>query len=155
MIENDPREAFNNAQSMLGNPAKVAEAYALYQQCAQDKRAAPELRAAAIVGAGLLMEHVGKLNSALGFYGLALAMQPGCVAARVNLATMNVFDGRIVEAKSDLELLAAEVPEVAAAKYNLGLVLLMLGEYERGLELYEFRPSNQIQIPNEQRESSV
>ena len=42
MVENDPREAFNSAQAMLGDPANVAEAYALYQQCAQDKRAAPE-----------------------------------------------------------------------------------------------------------------
>ena len=141
MIPNDPRIAFNRAQTLVFDPRHQNEAFSLYQQCAQDRRAEPCLRASAIVGAGLVMEHAGRHAAARDFYNLALEMDPACVSAWMNIATLDVFEGHVDKARHFLEWMVEAKPDVWEAKYNLALVLLLLGEYERGWNLYRHRPS--------------
>jgi tetratricopeptide (TPR) repeat protein len=70
----------------------------------------------------------------------AVQVRPGDAAARYQMATLDLLDGRIDEAKAALEKLTAEIPNFVEAHVSLATVYYRLkrkedGDKEKGIVL--------------------
>jgi hypothetical protein len=81
----------------------------------------------------------GEEEKAIAEYGVALALDPGYVAARVNRCTLSLDLLRFPETAEDLKILLTQDPGNYSARINLAVFLLLQGEWEQGLACYECR----------------
>jgi tetratricopeptide (TPR) repeat protein len=81
----------------------------------------------------------GRYAEAEEFYRAALSLSPDRIQVQHNLATLLQATGRLQEARDRLEAIVARDADQAGSRYALAIVLLDLGDYERGWPLYEAR----------------
>ncbi|WP_404424373.1 tetratricopeptide repeat protein [Nibricoccus sp. IMCC34717] len=74
----------------------------------------------------------------------ALACDPAHRDARLNLANALHDLGRTADAIAELERLLAAAPEFRAARFHLACMRLVTGDFARGWENYEARPSRSL-----------
>ena len=88
---------------------------------------------------GIILKDLGKLKDAETSYRKAIEIKPDFADAYSNLGTIFLDIGKLTEAKTSL-LKAIELKsDYAEAYFNLSLVELLKGNYQSGLENYEFR----------------
>ena len=94
---------------------------------------------------GSALQAAAETESAIAIFERALSLDPDSMAAKINLATalmdqlevnraIEIFEGIV-----DGVALGDELPEHALAHKNLGLSLLLKGEYEAGIRHYAWR----------------
>lgn len=87
----------------------------------------------------------GELSKAKGAIIKAFELDPNDAVNHINLGVLLKWEARFEEAKEAF-MRAIELGDPKnAAKTNLGLLLMLFGDYEKGLELYEYRPKTGLE----------
>jgi tetratricopeptide (TPR) repeat protein len=94
---------------------------------------------AVLAGRALALKALGRCQEALECLRNVEASLPQDHATMTNLAGVLLDLGRLPEARGYLERACALDPDSAAAHYNLGIVLLLAGDYREGFRHYESR----------------
>jgi tetratricopeptide (TPR) repeat protein len=84
-------------------------------------------------------EAMGDLPNAIAHYEQALALAPNRAEVHNNLGNALEHQGRLDEAMGCYERALALKPDYPEARYNRSLLLLLLGDFERGWAEYEWR----------------
>jgi Tfp pilus assembly protein PilF len=121
-----------NAYSDVGRYTEAAGCYE--QALVMEPDSATVLANHAIALANLKRE-----DEAISLYRRALELEPGQRLAAHNLANLLSDRGQLSEAAELLRRTVAQWPELPEAHYNLGLVLLKLGDWANGFSEYEWR----------------
>jgi serine/threonine-protein kinase len=79
---------------------------------------------------GFVYRLAGRAQSALSCRTAALSLRPHDIAAQLNAADSIQFVGHLTEAESAYRACIVDAPTNAEAHYNLGTVLVLLGDYE-------------------------
>lgn len=88
----------------------------------------------------LKYQEAGRSGEAEGLFRQVLALSPGHPVALTNLAAILSEDGRFTESlATNKKALDVAPPWVAELHWNIALILLLLGDYERGWAEYEWR----------------
>ena len=90
-------------------------------------------------GRGICLRKLNRLDEALGSYDQAIALDPTFAEAHSNRGNLLKDLRRIPEAVFSFEKAIALKPDYAAAHWNLSLAWLVVGEFQRGWPLYEWR----------------
>lgn len=90
-------------------------------------------------GRGIALRLLARPVSALASFERALDARPGYVDAHANRAHTLIALGRLDDARDAYARAIAIDPAHAESRFGTGLVHLLRGELERGLELYEWR----------------
>ena len=88
---------------------------------------------------GNLLAWLGHTEAALPHLNTAHARQPGGAGPMANLANLLRQLGRLDEAKLLFERALAQMPHNPSLHWNHAVTLLLSGDYEQGLEAYEWR----------------
>jgi len=96
---------------------------------------------------GGALSDLGRLEEALACYRRAIQLVPKKVDFLINLAGMLQALGRVEQAITTLEQVIASHPENAEAQWDLALVRLLSGDFERGWKGYEWRWRARIDPP--------
>ncbi|MBB3121353.1 LytR C-terminal domain-containing protein [Pseudoduganella violacea] len=72
----------------------------------------------------------GQLSLALGAYAQSLALDPRQLEARTAVAAIEARQGRLEDARLQLQAVAADYPGEAQPQTNLGYVQYLMGDYE-------------------------
>lgn len=128
-------EAHNNLGHVLeaeGNPEEAIRAYERALAIRPDY-------ADAHYNLALTLQNTGRICAAKAQYESLLAYAGQHADARNNLGGLYLSENRVAEAMRQFEAALTERPTHVDARWNLSLVLLSLGEFERGWPLYETR----------------
>jgi tetratricopeptide (TPR) repeat protein len=141
-IELDP--AYAEAHFNLGNAVGSGEGGDLARgiQCFNQSIAIRPGYAKALQNRGTSEEALGDLDAAIGSYREALACDPENREVLSNLGQVLAFKGDaqgVAYLEELVEDAAGEGPDAGKAHWNLGLALLLQGDYERGFKEYEWR----------------
>lgn len=118
---------------LLNNDYKSAEIFA--KKAIKIKREFPE----AISNLGLAMKGQGKFEEAIKCFESAISLDSNLTAAHSNLALTHKATGNIKEALNwYLSAIKTDADDIVSL-YNAGLILLQLGEFQKGWSLYEKR----------------
>jgi len=94
---------------------------------------------AALLNRGVSLYQLGRLPQALENFDRALALEPRNVKALYNRANILHELRRFDESLAAFEQTIAITPDYAEAQLNEGLTRLLLGDFERGWQQYEWR----------------
>lgn len=86
---------------------------------------------------GVTLARTGRLDEAATAYRAAIALDPGSVPARVNLADLYRAQGRDAEGEALLRQAIALAPDTAAVHHALGLVLIRRGQLDEAMPYLE------------------
>jgi tetratricopeptide (TPR) repeat protein len=95
--------------------------------------------APALLNRGVSLYQLGRLQQALENFERALALEPRNVKALYNRANILHELRRFDESLATFEQTLALAPDYAEAQWNEGLTRLLLGDFERGWQQYEWR----------------
>jgi tetratricopeptide (TPR) repeat protein len=98
---------------------------------------------------GNLLKELGRLDEAFAAYNQAALANPNYSAIRSNRAIVQHWLGRYREARADYETAIKLDPNNLVARFDLGNLLLLQGEFGPGWEGYEYRWSALSLIPFE------
>jgi len=87
----------------------------------------------------------GELSKAKGAIIKAFELDPNDPVNHINLGVLLKWEARFDEAKEAFTRAIELGDPKNAAKTNLGLLLMLFGDYEKGLELYEYRPKTGLE----------
>ena len=93
----------------------------------------------ALLGRGIVEFKSSRIEPALAFFESALEADPASATAFCGRGLALQHLGRIDEAKRDFEHALALKPDLPEGHSNLGALQLLLGDFERGWEGYEYR----------------
>lgn len=126
-------------QRRSDNPAERKEAMDFYHDVIKHSNGDVKKASAAFTNMGVIMGKINKIEEAEICFGLARQMDPENHAAIINFADVLRHNGKYSEANAEfLEVLRLD-PNSAPAKFSAGMIALMLGQFDRGWELYESR----------------
>ena len=128
-------EAHNNRGLAMFGLKRYAEALACYDRAIALN---PDYYQAHINRGNALLD-LKRPAEALGSYDRAIALNPGYAEAYNNRGNAYLNQKRLAEALASYDRAIALNPDYAKAHFNKGLLKLLLGEYEEGWELYEWR----------------
>lgn len=134
-IRPDYAEAHSNRGNALRALGRLDDAMASH-------RAATTLRpgyAEAYYNAAKVLTDLGQLDDALGSYEQAIALKPDYAEAHTNRGGVFVRLGRIDDALGCYAAALAIDPSYAEAHWNEGVCRLLLGQFARGWDKYEWR----------------
>lgn len=138
-IKPDFVEALYNRANALCNLQRNTEALACFDRALEVK---PDF-ADALVNRSVLQVAMGRHADALAGYDRALALKPNLTAARINrggaLAAMGLYN----EALECLDQAIELDPASTEARFNRSINHLLLGDFSRGWEEYEWRWVNE------------
>lgn len=129
-----PRALCNRAKA-LAKLGRIDESVAFINQVISRFPASRE----AVFTRGLIRFEQGDLDGALADCKDALSMSPGYVPALVCTGNIHLALGRHDAAIADFDQALKHEPGHAAAHYNLGITLLLTGQFERGWQEYGWR----------------
>ncbi len=138
----DPQVLFNLGvlvQRRADNAADRHLAGSFYQRCFSSPEVDTFTKSNAMNNFGLIMGKINEVEKAGICFGLALKMNPGNHAARINFADILRHDGQYEAADKEFAAVLRHDPNSAPAKFSAGMIALMLGDMKRGWELYEGR----------------
>lgn len=120
---------------VLGELGRVEEALAGYERVLALRPDFPD----AHNNAGNALKHLGRFDEAMRHYDRALALKPDYAEAHFNKAIALQGAGELDAALAAYDRAIAADPGHVDAHWNKSLVLLLLGRYEEGWALYEWR----------------
>jgi len=121
-----------NALNDIGRHADASDCYTRALEMEPDN-------ATVISNQAIALAKLGREDEAIVLYRRALELDPGQKLAAHNLANLLSDRGELEEAAALLRLIVSKWPELAEGHYNLGHVLLKLGDYANGFSEYEWR----------------
>jgi tetratricopeptide (TPR) repeat protein len=136
-IDPDHVDALTGCGAILFNVGRFAEALASHERAF---RFAPGALGAVHVGDAL--HALGRHDDAVGAYDRALEIDSNCIEALNNRGNALQALNRHEEALASYITATEIAPDDAHAHWNEGLVRLLLGDYERGWQKYEWRWKN-------------
>ncbi len=95
--------------------------------------------AEAYIDLGNTLHYSGRLDEAEQAYRRALDLKPDFAEAHNGLGNVHLDSGRTAEAELAYRKALALKKDYATAKFNFSMLLLMLGSFEEGFELFEQR----------------
>jgi tetratricopeptide (TPR) repeat protein len=131
-------DALTGRGTLLYTLGRYEEALTTYERAFD---VAPDALSAVNVGNAL--QALGRHESALITYERALGLDPNCVEALNNRGNALQALNRHEDALASYMKASQIAPDAAHAHWNEGLIRLLLGDYERGWEKYEWRWRNQ------------
>lgn len=126
-------------QRRADNPAERLEAVNFYHDVIKCSNGDVKLAAKCFNNIGLIMGKINRIEEAEIAFGMALQMDPGLNAARINFADVLRHNGKYSEANREFGEVLKLDPDSAAAKFSRSMILLLFGELKEGFELYESR----------------
>tara|TARA_B100000965_G_scaffold379755_1_gene375748 strand:- start:240 stop:1745 length:1506 start_codon:yes stop_codon:yes gene_type:complete len=126
---------FANYGVILQNFGKSQEAELVTRKAIEIK---PDL-AATHLNLGLILKKIDKLKEAELSQRKAIELNPNYAEAHYNLGTILIDCGKLKEAELSLGKAIELNPDYYDAYFNLSWLQLLRGEYQAGLENYEFR----------------
>lgn len=136
-LKRDPSHprAWNNLGILLQSGGCLIEARECYGKAMERDRTFLEAR----YNFGLALQESDEPVAAEAEYREVLAADPNHAEAGANLGNLLLASGKPVEALRCYEQVISAHPENAEAQWNAGVVRLLLGDYQRGWEGYEWR----------------
>jgi tetratricopeptide (TPR) repeat protein len=131
----DYAAALNNLGNVLEETSRFPEAITLYRRALELR---PDL-AESHNNMATALRQTGALDQAIAEFRDAIALKPGFVEAHSNLGNALAEAGLLDEAEAEFHSALAIDPAYAEASWNLGLLRLLRGDFDCGLEAYEFR----------------
>lgn len=126
-------------QRRADNPAEREEAGRFYQRCVESPDCETFIKSNAMNNLGLIMGKINETDKAGICFGMALKINPGNNAARINFADILRHNGDYETADREFAEVLKLDPDSAPAKFSAGMIALLLGDMKRGFELYESR----------------
>jgi tetratricopeptide (TPR) repeat protein len=131
----DVVEALQNRGHALEQLQRFEEALANYDRALALH---PDL-VEALLNRGKIFHELKRLEEALASFDRALAIRPGFAEALYNRGSTLTELERFEEALSSYDRALAERPDYTSAHFNGALCRLMIGDFDRGWEEYEWR----------------
>jgi tetratricopeptide (TPR) repeat protein len=129
-------EAHNNLGNVLKQRGRLDEAIVCYRRALKSR---PDF-AEGYYNLAVTFHERGELEEAATCYRQALALHADNAVAYNNLGNIRREQGKLDEAAACYrQALALTTPNVAEARWNLSLILLLTGDFERGWPEYEWR----------------
>lgn len=128
-------EAISNRGVALHDLNRFEEALACHEQAI----ALNPNQADAFNNYGITLEYLQQFEQALTFYQKAININPNFTSAYNNLGNLFKILNQQEQALASFEKAISLTPDFAAAYFNKSLVLLLIGDYQYGWELYEWR----------------
>lgn len=130
----DPGALCNRGET-LRQLARFPEAAAMFDEVlAQNPRSVE-----ALLGRGIIEFKNARTEAALLYFNTALEADPACATAYTGRGLALQERGRFGEALADFERSLTLNPGLVEGHSNLGALQLLLGDFERGWEGYEYR----------------
>ena len=109
-------------------------------QAALDEALAQNPRSVeALLGLGIIEFKYGRLEEALRYFGAVIEADPARATAYTGRGLVRQEQGRFAEARADFERSLALNPALVEGRSNLGALQLLFGDFENGLEGFEYR----------------
>ncbi len=124
-----------NRGAALREFGRLDEAAAMFDAALAEKPACVE----ALLGRGIVDFKSAKTEQSLAWFERAILADPASATAFCGRGLAMQHLGRIEEAKQDFEQSLSLQPDLAEGHSNLGALQLLLGDFERGWEGYEYR----------------
>jgi len=134
-LKPDYAEAFSNRGNALKGLLRLDEALDSYDRAIALNPDDPE----AHYSLGLALQEAGRLNEALDSYNRALRLDPEYVEAHCNRGLALKGLKRLDEAMDSYQRALELRPDFADGRLNLSLCRLLMGDYARGWEGFEWR----------------
>ncbi len=136
-LAQNPRHAgaLCNRGATLRELGRLTEAGAMFDAALAQNPISVE----ALLGRGIVEFKSSRIEEALAFFESALDAEPKSATGLCGRGLAVQHLGRIGEAKRDFERALALKPDLAEGHSNLGALQLLLGDFERGWEGYEYR----------------
>ena len=134
-LKPDYADAYNNRGNALRELKQPEAALASYRQAIALK---PDY-AEAYYNCGLALRDIKQTEAALAFYDRAIDLKPDYVAAYCNRGNAFRDLKRFDEAEAGYDSAIAIQPDYAEAYWHKSLLKLLLGDYDAGWRLYEWR----------------
>ena len=134
-LQPDYVDAYNNLGNAQRDLKQPEAALASYRQAISFK---PDY-AEAYYNYGLALRDIKQTEAALAFYDRAIALKPDYVAAYCNRGNACRDLKRFDEAEASYDRAIALKPDYSKAYWHKSLLKLLLGDYEQGWRLYEWR----------------
>lgn len=134
-LEPNFAEAHNNLGNALQALSRYDESVAAYGRALTLK---PEY-VEALTNRGNVLRRLHRYDEAMADHNAALALRPGFAEAFNNRGSVHRDLGRFDDAAADYRQVFALNPMHFEARANLALTQLLLGDWERGWDGYEFR----------------
>ena len=134
-LKPDSAETFFNRGNVLKDHRRLEEALASYDQALALKPG----HADAFNNRGMALQALGRLEEALASFDQATALKPDAAVAFFNRGNLLQKLNRLDEALASYDRAIALKPNYADAFWNKSLLLILMGDYQRGWELYEWR----------------
>ena len=130
----DPGALCNKGETLRQLGRFPEAAAALGEALAQNPRSVQ-----AMLGLGIIEFKYARLEEALRYFNAALEADPACATAYTGRGLALQELGRFGEAMADFERSLALNPELVEGRSNLGALQLLLGDFEKGWEGFEYR----------------
>jgi tetratricopeptide (TPR) repeat protein len=136
-LEKNPRHlgALCNRGATLRELGRLSEAAAMFDAALARNARSVE----ALLGRGIVEFKSARIEPALEFFESALKADPASATAYCGRGLALEHLGRIEEARRDFEHALNLKPDLPEGRSNLGALQLLLGDFERGWEGYEYR----------------
>jgi len=134
-LKPDFADAYNNLGAILSRQGKIEEAIAHYRTALQYSPVKAEI----YNNLGNALKKSGRIDEALEMLQRALAARPGYAEAFNNMGVVLQFRGDYPAALLSYEKAIMLKPEFAEARFNRATVDLLLGNFSRGWQGYEWR----------------
>ncbi|MEG4088553.1 tetratricopeptide repeat protein [Microcoleus sp. Pol12B4] len=128
-------QAYCNLGIVLHKQGKIEDAIACYQQALSLKPDFPE----ALNNLGKAFEEAGKMAEAIDCYRRAIELKPGYIHPLTSLASALHDRGQLADAVTCYSQAVKFNVANPEAHLNLGLALLLSGDFQRGFSEYEWR----------------
>ena len=134
-LQPDFAKAYYNLGSILKDLGKLEEAEIFQRKAIEKNPHSADYHC----NLGLILKDLGKSEEAEKSTRKAIELQPNSATANLNLGLILKDLGKLQEAEILTRKAIKIKPDYAEAYFNLSLIELLLGDYELGLEHYEFR----------------
>ncbi len=152
-VPNDPKVLFNmgalrqtaikKEKDFVRLHTLAVEAVAYYADAINSPWPDIETKADCLSNHGLIMGRLGFIDKAKIAFHLALQLNPGLRAARLNYADLLVHDGEYDAADREFFEIINSDPHSAGAQFSRSMILLLMGDLKRGFMEYRARFSVQ------------
>ena len=133
---------YPNASDFWGNRALALEGLKRFEEALESFNQALRLHpdcATTLYNRGNVLKDLGRLEMALDSFKRAIVIRPDYSAAYLNAGTVQQQMGDVVECLRSYQRAIDTDPNSAAAHWNKSLACLLLGDFEQGWKLYEWR----------------